>query len=211
MPFCFIQAWQETFHPSFMLAVGDNFYTDGISCTGKPEENCTADDTSFRFQATWHDVYEPFHYPWYVIAGNHDWHSDGNVSAEIAFSDKSDIWNFPYYWYNFVQSFKGDDGTTITVEIVMIDTVILSSNNEGLHDEQMRWIEKTLAASNADWLIVSGHYPVYSIAEHGPTPQLIKEVLPLMEEYGVSLYICGHDHNLQVLFLFLLLFLPLWP
>ena len=43
----------------------------------------------------------------------------------------------------------------------------------------------------------TGHYPVYSIAEHGPVQQLVDELKPLMEEHGVAMYLDGHDHNAQ--------------
>jgi|EP01046_Picozoa_sp_COSAG06_P003439 hypothetical protein len=45
--------------------------------------------------------------------------------------------------------------------------------------------------------VVVGHYPVWSVAEHGPIPQLLNELKPLMEQYGVSMYFNGHDHNAQ--------------
>lgn len=38
---------------------------------------------------------------------------------------------------------------------------------------QRRWLENELRASTADWKVVVGHYPVWSIAEHGPTPQMV--------------------------------------
>ena len=31
----------------------------------------------------------------------------------------------------------------------------------------------------------------------GPTGALVNELLPLLKANDVSLYICGHDHNLQ--------------
>ena len=51
----------------------------------------------------------------------------------------------------------------------------------------------------ANYLLVAGHYPVYSIAEHGPTKCLIDKLLPMLEMYNVTAYINGHDHNLQVI------------
>ncbi len=38
---------------------------------------------------------------------------------------------------------------------------------------------------------------VWSVAEHGPTQELVQKLKPMMEKYGVSAYYCGHDHNLQ--------------
>ena len=64
------------------------------------------------------------------------------------------------------------------------------------------WVEAELKAAAAneaiDWIIVAGHYPVYSVADHGDTPEMVEAVLPLLEKYGVDAYLCGHDHSLQV-------------
>ena len=60
-----------------------------------------------------------------------------------------------------------------------------------------RWLNKTLAGATHDWIIVAGHYPVWSVAEHGPTPQLVEELRPYLFNFGVALYLNGHDHNAQ--------------
>ncbi len=51
----------------------------------------------------------------------------------------------------------------------------------------------------APYLLVNGHFPVYSVAEHGPTACLIERLRPLLHKYHATAYICGHDHNLQVI------------
>ena len=37
----------------------------------------------------------------------------------------------------------------------------------------------------------AGHYPVWSVTEHGPTPQLVDELKGLLEKYGVAFYLNG--------------------
>ena len=65
-------------------------------------------------------------------------------------------------------------------------------------ETQWAWLEETLRSSTAHYLIVGGHFPVWSIAEHGPTKCLVERLRPLLEKYNVTSYISGHDHNLQV-------------
>ena len=45
-------------------------------------------------------------------------------------------------------------------------------------EEQLEWLEGVLSDSKADWLVVCGHYPVYSGGEHGSTPSLQAKVRP---------------------------------
>eukprot|EP00463_Aulacantha_scolymantha_P002274 TRINITY_DN295_c0_g1_i1.p1 TRINITY_DN295_c0_g1~~TRINITY_DN295_c0_g1_i1.p1 ORF type:complete len:162 (-),score=29.94 TRINITY_DN295_c0_g1_i1:447-932(-) len=67
---------------------------------------------------------------------------------------------------------------------------------------QLDWIKTTLNNSTADWKIVIGHFPVYSCTtgEHGDTPKLIKDLLPILKAGGADLYFNGHDHILQHIF-----------
>ena len=74
------------------------------------------------------------------------------------------------------------------------------SGPESIEDAEAQWdwLEATLRSSTAHYLIVGGHYPVWSIAEHGPTKCLVDRLRPLLQKYNVTAYINGHDHNLQV-------------
>lgn len=60
-------------------------------------------------------------------------------------------------------------------------------------------IEKALiAATTGDdlptWLVVCGHYPVFSVGGHGDTEELLSDLLPLLKRYKVDAYLSGHDH-----------------
>lgn len=56
-------------------------------------------------------------------------------------------------------------------------------------ETEWKWIETTLSQSRAKWLIVAGHYPVWSAGQHGPTEDLVKRLKPMFEKYNVTLYV----------------------
>uniref|UniRef100_M3ZSP1 Tartrate-resistant acid phosphatase type 5 n=2 Tax=Xiphophorus TaxID=8082 RepID=M3ZSP1_XIPMA len=188
----------EQMGADFILALGDNFYYKGVESVDSP-----------RFQETFESVYTSkyLRVPWYVVAGNHD-HA-GNVTAQIEYSQRSDRWKFPSYYYelNFLIP---NTGKTLT--IIMLDTVMLCGHSDDFTDEKPRgplravdanrqlvWLQDRLARSKADFLLVAGHYPVWSVSEHGPTKCLLKKLRPLLIKHNVTSYLCGHDHNLQYL------------
>ena len=178
------------FNCTVLLAIGDNFYEDGV-----------ANDTDPQWKTTYEDVYTAvsLSLPWYAIEGNHD-HHYGRGQGQIDFyKNKRDArWVMPSYWYSQQWHLQDSD---VTVQMVFIDTVILSGDDNVTYPvqrkEQYAWINETLAASTADWLFVVGHYPVYSSGEHGNTPDLGENLLPLLRAYDVDVYLCGHDHTLQ--------------
>lgn len=188
----------------FTLALGDNFYTTGLSKSTASARFAGTFENCFKGDALSSDAGFEFN----VLAGNHD--HIGDVQLEIDYTKQSKRWNFPDYYYNFTK--VAPDGAT--VDFVMIDTVVFAGNSgidhHGLSGSellgpadaevagaQLDFIKKQLQGSKADYIIVSGHYPVYSVAEHGPTEQLQKELKPLLTQYKVSAYLCGHEHNEQ--------------
>lgn len=63
-------------------------------------------------------------------------------------------------------------------------------------ESQWSWIEEQLKASTADYVVMGGHYPVYSVCEHGNTQTLITNLKPLLLQYGAH-YMAGHDHCME--------------
>lgn len=103
--------------------------------------------------------------------GNHDV-EDGYGDDVMAF------FNMPGRYYTFTRE---------NVQFFALDT-------NRFNGEQQRWLKQQLAESKARWKIVYGHYPVFSSGLHGNTGSLERELKPLLEIYGVDLYLAGHDH-----------------
>lgn len=189
----------------FQIALGDNFYFNGVK---------NAQDQ--RFKNTYEDVFksEPLmDTPWFFILGNHDHY--GNASAQITYMETSKRWIFPRF--NYTMTISGSQPGQTFIKFLFIDTILMCGNTQ--HDKDagqpqfsshqdlinsrdyFEAFEKELKhvteTENIDYLIVGGHFPVWSIAEHGSTKCLVEKLRPLLHKYNVSAYLSGHDHNLQ--------------
>jgi acid phosphatase len=135
---------------SFTMAIGDNFYEDGVDSVNDR-----------KFQTVYEDIYNKHaffrNHPFKVIAGNHD--HRGSLSAQIAYTQKSKSWKFPSLYYKETLPLDGGD----TLDIVYIDTTPFAESSEK-DAKQLDWLKSTLAASKATWLIVVGHHTMFSIS-----------------------------------------------
>jgi len=184
----------ERLEARFVISTGDNFYPNGVSSVSAP-----------GWKKSFEDVYtQPaLQVPWYVVLGNHDYRGDSQ--AELDYAKKSKRWRMPGRYWAHREKLPGGG----VAEFFFLDTSPfaehygrerhkypqLAAQDE---DAQLRWLERALRESRAEWRIVVGHHPVYSEGSaHGNTVELIKRLKPLLERYGVQLYLNGHDHDLQ--------------
>ncbi len=185
--------------PSFILSLGDNFYPDGVESSTDEQW-----ETTFRQIFTGKNLY----CPWYSVLGNHDYILNPQAQIDYYLEKRDKRWVMPWRYYHITKTY----GNT-TIQLVCIDTIeldlvsapgLLSRDvikREGLSqsksDRQLAWIEETLAASTADWLIVVGHYNLYTGGYHGSNRNLINLLKPLFVKYKVDIYLSGHCHHLE--------------
>ena len=206
----------DEYNISFVILLGDNFYEHGINGFDNINDR--------RFNDTFESVYNATglqNIPFYVVPGNHDY--EGNITTQILYTNKSLRWTMPDRYYNNIWNIPN---TNYTLEIIFIDTVMLAGgltpssqppNNpyldndyfqpsleyiyeHNLYDDYLKeweWVESKINNSNADFLFIAGHYPVYSVGTHGTTLILEDKLNPILLDNNVQFYISGHDHTLE--------------
>jgi acid phosphatase len=183
-----------------IVLTGDNFYPCGVNGLADPQ---------------WSKITEhfgPARVPIYPVLGNHDYgdpHARGGAwalcghpdpGAEVAESARLPQWRFPAR--NYVVHTAG-------VDLIMIDTQPIASAlaaplfGSMTAAGERQWIERALAASDAPWKFVVGHHTIFSSGVHGRTDDAerrrMRDLLPLLRRYGVNAYICGHDHDMELI------------
>jgi tartrate-resistant acid phosphatase type 5 len=164
----------------FIINLGDSFYNDGVTSLTDP-----------MWQSHFETIYDPeiLNMPFYSVLGNHDY--KGNIEAQLNYtSPNNDRWQMPNRYYTIRKTLP--DGTDI--DFFFLDTERIFYGDA----EQLIWLKKNLEDSNARWIIVAGHKPLFNNGEHGPYPALITRLKPLFDN-KVDIYICGHEHNMQIL------------
>ena len=181
----------------FVLSLGDNIYPCGVESA-----------TDFRFDQSFKQVYQKGsmeNIPWFLIAGNHD-HCKNNAHYQIEHSTFSDIWNFPDFYYSLNINLSNKT-KHMKIKFLMIDTTLLCNLNEfeqnfdkfdSLNRKHLKDLDYEIKNSNADYIFLVGHHPVFSSMSVRPTSKcLYDNLFQLIKKYSIKAYISGHDHTLQ--------------
>jgi tartrate-resistant acid phosphatase type 5 len=185
----------------FVVSVGDNFYPYGVQSTQDP-----------LFEKSFEDIYHhtDLQCEWYLALGNHDY--GGNIQAQLDYSNISRRWRMPaQYFEKIIELKKG-----FKVQLIFIDTNPFIKNYYEKDDEkglnvkkqdtllQKKWLLEKLNTKdeNIKWKIVVGHHPMYSGGKriNSPDTKDIENLLtPIFNKYNVDAYLCGHEHDLQII------------
>jgi tartrate-resistant acid phosphatase type 5 len=177
----------------FVFSMGDNFYPAGVNST---------DDAGWR--ESFEDVYsfKSLNVPWYTVFGNHDY--AGSIQAQLEYGNINQRWATKERYYSFEKEIPGSANKVL---FVFIDTNPFdpASSQSPLSDlakqdtaAQLKWIEKVLSSSAANWKIVIGHNPLFTTGARKSEFPFVRRILqPLFTKYQVDAYFSGHEHDLQ--------------
>src|SRR5690554_500997 len=185
---------------NFTVSVGDNFYPNGVQST-----------RDYQWISSFENIYTHhlLHEPWFVALGNHDY--EGNVQAQIDYTGISRRWEMPERY--FERMIEIDDDQYLQLLIIDTNPFVSKYQKEpekyfGINGQdtqkQLDWIEQKLSSKDPKivWKIVVGHHPLYS----GGKRETDKETIEIQqifesvfEKYKVDAYICGHEHDLQII------------
>mmetsp|Transcript_553 Transcript_553/g.1439 ORF Transcript_553/g.1439 Transcript_553/m.1439 type:complete len:456 (-) Transcript_553:172-1539(-) len=215
----------ESISSKFVLALGDNFYWGGVNSATDPLWKTVWLDrfSQESLQTPWYAILG--NHDHYGNAEAQIDFSRKKLDC-AHFKVCPSRWVLPRYWYSVVvpsDSKKFDVQFVFIDTVILAEGASMALAEEKMKSGlpphlkpedidkwkkwagqrkamaklQLEWFEHALNTSTADWLIVAGHYPVFSGGEHGNTQELQEQVLPLLQKYKVDAYLAGHDHTLQ--------------
>lgn len=201
----------EDLDVDFIISTGDNFYEDGLTGVADPS-----------FLQSFSQIYtaKSLQKPWYAVLGNHDYRGDVLAQLDPVLKEIDNRWHcqrsftLKYNLCTLPSVSANDIECPSAAELYFVDTTPFVDKyweipNEDTYDwrgvtprdiylrRQLQDLEKALKISKATWKIVIGHHTLRSVGEHGDTEELIQQMLPILEEFKVDLYINGHDHCLE--------------
>lgn len=163
------------------LTLGDNFYPRGVRSLTDP-----------HWKNQWHDHYDKLGIFFYPTLGNHDY--SGNAEMQVGYTRQpgNKSWYMPFRFYTF---------TAGPVRFFALDTVEAKARlfrPRPWSLDQQQWLAAELAKPTpARWTVVYGHHPIYSEGHHGDTGRLERQLLGILKQHKVDVYVAGHEHDLQ--------------
>jgi 3',5'-cyclic AMP phosphodiesterase CpdA len=161
-----------------VIITGDAFYPCGPSSASDPQWN--------RVRAL-----SRIGIPLFPVLGNHDFCGKSSPAVQIGASAVPH-WQFPARQYVVDSNLA---------ELLMLDTTPYAA---GRNDDAAGALRDVFSTKKTTpWRIAAGHHPILSSGYHGhfPRDQHLRMVTldPLMRRGKVDLYICGHDHHLELI------------
>lgn len=176
------------------LMLGDNAYETG---TDKQYQKAVFEmyDVLFRSTCLWPTI------------GNHD---AGSANSDTQSGVYFDVFTLP----TLGQAGGVPSGTEAyySFDVAHVHFVCLDSEgtDRSTNGAMARWLKADLDSTRQDWIIAFFHHPPYSKGSHdsdnpkdsgGRLADMRRNLLPILEEGGVDLVLCGHSHSYERSFL----------
>jgi tartrate-resistant acid phosphatase type 5 len=176
----------------FVTGLGDNIYDCGAT---------TVDDIQFvnKFEKPYSKIDDSIKF--YMTLGNHDYGEhyckcqvEDRELLQIKYGQLSQKngkkWYMPSRYYTFR---RGD------IEFFALDANVDKQTRKEI-DEQIRYMKPKIEKSTAKWKIAYGHQPWVSIGDHGNAPPKLQKYFNSLFGSGlIDIYMCGDDHNKQLI------------
>lgn len=143
------------------------------------------------------------------VAGNHDYFNYAKVLDEGLEDTKlfmmtqkgvTPLWR-PQFALPAVNGLPKDLQETVYSVRYGHDLEVFVLDSSGIaFDEQMAWLERQLAASDAPWHVLTMHHPLFSFVggvEHPSAEARRLALLSVLENHDVDLILTGHRHTYQ--------------
>lgn len=169
--------------PLAMISTGDNIYPGGVESA-----------TDAQWQTKFERIYALENLQnkkWVAVLGNHDYR--GSVNAQIEYGKINKQWIMPSTY--FVQPCPNAE-TMLT--LFCLDTQAILKKSTGWK-EQIQWLEHEVQQCKSRWKVVVGHHPLRSYGHYQDQVWLLDLIKPILDDNDVAAYLCGHDHDLQVI------------
>jgi 3',5'-cyclic AMP phosphodiesterase CpdA len=164
------QYHQQASYPLVLLA-GDNIYNNG---------------EFEKIEQVFERPYAPLlsqGVKFYAVLGNHDVRTE-NGDRQVSYPG----FNMDGRYYTFREG---------PVQFFALDTTLYYRETEAAGDAQTAWLERELRQSDAPWKVVFGHHQIYSSGHYGVNQAFVEKFAPMFKQYGVQLYVNGHDHHYE--------------
>lgn len=158
-----------------IILAGDNFYPCGVTSERDPRWSLVRALTNSGV-------------PVFPVLGNHDFCGKADPDAQIRATGVIPNWTFPAGQY--------------VVRATVADFAFIDTTSY-LRRKSAPALAEAFRSSTAAWRVVVGHHPVISSGYHGYFPRAevkrMRELIPALRETHADLYICGHDHHLELI------------
>ena len=168
--------------PEGALLLGDNYKLK------------TGQESDAQFHELFEGTYDSrrFAFPFYAVLGNHDYEKNKS-EIELGYASRHEGTRcaMPARWYR----------VDLPQENPLVTVLVLDSNKDNMPardwQAEMEWMNQELSKPHGKWSICCCHHTMFSNGSHGDNGVLQGVWGPILKQYKVDFFVCGHDHTLQ--------------